>query len=311
MFDAVRRKAIHERARDCYVFSMKKNVLIIALLLMITGCGSRLLYPHLDWLIPWYVGDYISLDSEQKNMLEERLARHIDWHCRTKLANYAEFLRSLGKEFADAQQPVDYQRLVGYYTQLRRHWQELIRQIAPDIADILATATDAQIGELYDNLKKQNEKLRSKYVDLPPEKLIEQRAERMVKRLQYWLSQLTTDQKLAIDQWSRQLKPTAADWLQNSQKFQAEIRHLLDLRRTSPAFKQKFVEILVYPEQLRSAEYQRKIDTNTEMTLKFMVAILGTKTPGQQTHLLKQIESLAKDFDHLSCDPKTVGPATP
>ena len=287
---------------------MKKIVLIIVLLLMITGCGPRLLYPHLDWLIPWYVDDYISLDGEQKSMLEERLAQHIDWHCRTQLAGYAEFLRALGKDAADLQQPIDYQRLNSYYEQLRQHWQELVRQIAPDIADILATATDAQIDELDNNLKDQNEKLRSKYLDLPPEKLVARRAERMVERLEDWLSQLTTDQEQAVDRWSRELKPTTADWLENNKNFQAEVRHLLGQRSASTAFKQKFVEIIVYPKKLRSTDYQQKIDANTEMTLKFLAAVLGMQTSGQRQYLLKRTESLAKDFDHLSCDPKTVGP---
>lgn len=287
---------------------MKMKFLIVALLILTFGCGPRILYPHLDWLIPWYVDDYISLDSEQQSLLEERLARQIDWHCRTQLTNYADFLRSLAKDIANPQQPVDYQLLEGYYDQLRRHWQELIHRTAPDIADILATATDAQINELYKNLKERNEKLKSKYVDPAPEKLDALRGERMAKQLRYWLSQLTEDQKLAIDQWSRQLKPTAADWLQNSKKIQNAARHLLDLRHNPEDFKQKFIEILVNPELMRSAEYQSKINANTDMTLKFLVDVLGMRTSDQQKHLLNRLESLAKDFDHLSCDPKTVGP---
>ena len=130
----------------------------------------------------------------------------------------------------------------------------------------------------------------------------------MIKRLKYWLSDLTIDQKQAVDRWSRQLVPTAADWLQNSEKFQAEVRRLLRLRHESAEFKQKLVEIMVHPEQLRSAEYQRKIDVNTELTLKFLTAVLSMQTPGQRKYLLKRTESLASDFDHLSCDQKSVGP---
>ena len=286
---------------------MKKKFLIVALVMLIFGCGPRILYPHLDWLIPWYVDDYISLDSEQESMLEERLARQIDWHCRTQLANYAVFLRSLAKDIENPQQPIDYQLLAGYYDQLHRHWQELIQRLAPDIADILATATNAQIDELYENLKERNEKLKSKYLDPAPEKLAAQRGERMAKQLQYWLSQLTDDQKLAVDEWSRQMKPTAADWLQHSKKVQNAVRHLLDLRHNPKDFKQKFIEILVNPELTRSAEYQAKIDANTVMTLTFLVDVLGTRTSRQEKHLLNRLESLAKDFDHLSCDPKTVG----
>ena len=49
---------------------MIKRTAIFLIAVVIAGCGPRLVYPHLDWLIPWYVSDYISLDSDQKNMLE-------------------------------------------------------------------------------------------------------------------------------------------------------------------------------------------------------------------------------------------------
>jgi len=43
---------------------MKNRAVILLLAIVLAGCGPRLVYPHLDWLIPWYVSDYISLDSD-------------------------------------------------------------------------------------------------------------------------------------------------------------------------------------------------------------------------------------------------------
>ena len=54
---------------------MKNRAAILLLAIVLAGCGPWLVYPHLDWLIPWYVSDYISLDSDQKNMLEKRLLK--------------------------------------------------------------------------------------------------------------------------------------------------------------------------------------------------------------------------------------------
>ena len=290
---------------------MKRCALIIGLLMMTIGCGPGMMYPHLDWLIPRYVSDYISLDSEQKSMLQERLARQIDWHCRTQLAGYSGFLRALEKDLAQPQRPVTYQQLDAHYIHLQQYWNALIRQVAPDAADILATATDDQIEELYSNLDKRNEKFRAEYIAQPSEKLIAQRTERMIKRLQYWLSRLTTDQKQAVAQWSRQLEPTATDRLHNREKFQAEVRRLLVRRNTGPAFKQRIVAILVHPEQLQSAAYRQKIDHNTVATLKLMAAILGLRTPAQQSYLSKRIATLAEEFDRLSCVPEATGTVGP
>jgi hypothetical protein len=87
---------------------MKKLIFAIGLLLLVTGCGPRLIYPHLDWLIPSYVDDYISLNREQSGLLEKRLLEGLDWHCRTQLPVYAQSLRELAKDLEDPRQPVRY-----------------------------------------------------------------------------------------------------------------------------------------------------------------------------------------------------------
>ena len=77
---------------------MKKLIFSLCLLFLLTGCGPRLVYPHLDWLIPFYVDDYISLNRKQGSMLEKRLLQVLDWHCRTQLPAYAQSLRELAKD---------------------------------------------------------------------------------------------------------------------------------------------------------------------------------------------------------------------
>ena len=87
---------------------MKKFLIASAFLVVFAGCGPRLIYPHLDWLIPWYVNDYISLDDTQNNMLQKRLLKQLDWHCRTQLPSYAKTLRAIGREFANSDLAFDY-----------------------------------------------------------------------------------------------------------------------------------------------------------------------------------------------------------
>jgi hypothetical protein len=285
---------------------MKKIATVIILALSLTACGTRLIYPHLDWLIPWYVSDYVSLDRDQKNMLEKRLAKLLDWHCRTQLPAYAVTLRALGRDLANSADPVDAATLQAYNTRILALWQELLQQISPDITDILVLASDDQIRELFDNLAVQNQKFRKKYVDLPPDELIQNRQKRMVKRLKYWLSDLNPEQRQAILDWSMKLTPIADQWVQNREVIQAEALRLLNLRDDDPQFRSGMQGLIMHPENMRSAEYQRNIDINTGITLKLLVQLNQTLTEDQRSHLLDRIESLAADFDTLSCDPETL-----
>ncbi|MEE4266135.1 MAG: DUF6279 family lipoprotein [Desulfobacteraceae bacterium] len=282
---------------------MKKLTTIIIILVFLTSCGPRLVYHHLDWLIPWYVSDYISLDNDQKNMLEKRLVTLLEWHCGTQLPAYAVTLRGLGRDLAHSADPVDAAALQVYNTRIMELWKALLRQIGPDITAILATASDDQIRELFDNLARQNQKFIKKYIDLPPDELTRNRQKRMIKRLKYWIPDLTPEQRQAVSDWSMQLTPIAEQWLQNREAIQAEARRLLDLREDNPEFRSDMQRLIGHPENMRSVAYQRNIDINTGITLKLLVQLNQMLTEAQRSHLLDRIESLAADFDTLSCDP--------
>ena len=286
---------------------MIKRIAIFLIAVVLVSCGPRLVYPHLDWLIPWYLSDYISLDSDQKSMLGDRLSKLLDWHCRTQLPAYATTLRELRQDLARHSGQLNPAMLQAYSARLTVLWKELLQQIGPDITAILATATDAQIDELFVNLEKQNQKFKKEYVDLPPDELVQNRAERMVKRAKYLISKLNAEQKQAVTDWSSQLTPIAEDWLQNRRVVQAGARRLIASRHTEPGFKAAMQEFIINPERMRFADYQRKIDINTTVTINFLVKLDRLLTTEQRSYLLDRLDSLAADFDALarSCNPAT------
>lgn len=281
---------------------MKKLICISFCLILVFGCGPGFIYPHLDWLIPWYIDDYISLNSNQSSMLKSRLMQQLDWHCRTQLSAYAEYLRDIAADFEKSS--VTYATLESHFARLLKHWRDLMRQIAPDVADILITATDAQIEELFSNLEKENQELRAEYLDPPADELLETRRKKMIKRLDYWISSLTSEQKQAVKYWNLQLQPISEEWLQNRERFQADLRQLLARRSDAADFREKLSEMLIYPERSRSPEYKEKLEYNTAVTLKFIVTIDQLMTPAQRKKLVRRLNGLAEDFDRLSCEPE-------
>jgi hypothetical protein len=282
---------------------MKKILVLVIWLILLSACGPRLYYPRLDWLIPWYVNDYISLEPGQSSQLRARLARQLDWHCRTQLPEYAEFLRDLRREVDDSGRPVTLERLDIYKIRLTRYWNALIRQISPDIADILVSATDEQVGELFENLEKKNREIENKFVAPPPQKIIHNRQKRMQKRLNYWLGGLTESQLQAVTDWSLQIETIAADRVANRRQIQAAWRHLLESRTNRDEIQAALRGLLTNSEGFRTEDYQRKIDVNTQRTLELLSYLLETLTPNQRNHLSKRLESLADELDQLSCDP--------
>jgi hypothetical protein len=290
---------------------MKKLILICGFLILANGCGPRLVYPNLEWLIPLYVDDYVSLNRKQSTMLEKRLSQQLEWHCRTQLPLYAESLKELARDLHDPSHPIGDERIRYYHDKFLNHWQDLMRQIAPDIAAILKIASEAQLDELFQNIEKENQEYRSKFVDLPPAELAQKRQEKTANFLERWLSRLNAEQKRDIADWSAHLEPFAADQLQYRETILAEFQDLFQRRGDDADYQNSFTELLLHPERMRSAKYQKKVDYNTDVTIKFLVKIERSLTATQRAYLVDRIESLAADFDKLSCDPTKVKRKTP
>ncbi|CAB1056259.1 hypothetical protein D1BOALGB6SA_995 [Olavius sp. associated proteobacterium Delta 1] len=100
--------------------------------------------------------------------------------------------------------------------------------------------------------------------------------------------------------------PITEDWLRNREMIQAAARRLLARRSSTPEFRAALLGFILNPELIRTPAYQAKIETNIEITINFIIRLNRLLTPAQRSYLLKRIESLAADFDKLSCDPKDV-----
>lgn len=284
---------------------MKRYILIILLMIGVSGCSLRMTYPNLDWLIPWYVGDYITLNPEQSGLLDKRLMLALDWHCRTQLPVYAQGLKDLANDLDDSRLPLNVERLKAYADQLNVLWREIKIQIGPEIADIMVTASDEQIAELFENLELRNNTFKAEYVDIPLDRLEQKRRKKMIRRINRWFSEITQEQKQAVVDWSAEIRPLAADGLDHRQRVMAELRNLLTTRQDDPDFKGAFVDLLTNIDQRRSALYQKNIDANTDLTLMLLAKIERSLTSTQRSYLLGRINALSADFEKLNCDPAT------
>ena len=66
-----------------------RHLTLLVLLLVLTGCSSTtFIYNRLDFFIPWYLGDYVDLNREQKARLDELLQPFLDWHRIEELPQY-------------------------------------------------------------------------------------------------------------------------------------------------------------------------------------------------------------------------------
>ncbi len=288
---------------------MRKILLVIATVALLTACGPRWTYNNLDWIIPWYIEDYIELDTRQSDELAARLAYQLDWHCRTQMTRYADFLRQLRSDLSVSGQPVTAERWAAHFDQLRQYWIDLVHQLGPDAVAILVTASDDQIDTLFNNIEKTNVDLEREYVAPPITERRRNRQKRMQKRIAYWTGPLNASQKALVGQWAEGLTETADEWLAHRRRFQTALHRELDRRQPGQDFERRFLDLFVSPEQWRDPAYQEKIDTNKRLTFQFLENLSRSLTPQQRRHIVERLDKLADDLTQLACDPLPRGEA--
>ena len=265
---------------------------------LVVGCGVRFMYRQLDWLIPWYVYDYVDLQGQQRSLLEQRLMTQLDWHCRTQLPIYSVWLKTLAE---DPRSALRRPALDRHYREMIGYWETLAERFSPDLAEVLATASDDQVTELFDSLEARNQRSIERYVTPGPEKRHRKRVDRMGRQLRRWVGPLSDDQQQAIADWSRDLQPIAEQWIAARRHWQKQLYEVLQMRADQQALELGLRRLLVEPRHLWTDDFRALAERNEEITLQFLSTFAESLQPQQISHLSAELQALAEDFDALSC----------
>jgi hypothetical protein len=268
----------------------------------LSGCGVRMLYHQLDWLIPWQLQDYVTLDSSQRLELEVLVEDRLDWHCRTQLPRYAEWLRALEHDLRN--EAVGAQWLAERADDAGAFWSELMHPLSHDAAAVLGQASDAQVDELFRNLDARTREQMQTFVNRENHVLVQERAERLEQRLRRWFGRMNADQRARIQAWSEDLGLFAHEWLENRGRWQAQLRHALDESDRRPESLQPALErLMVHPEQTWSPDYVERLERQRKATWLLLADLYQMSSERQRNRLITRAGSLARDFERLSCAP--------
>lgn len=278
------------------------SLLALSLALALASCSVlRLAYYHVDSWLLGQVESFVTLNAEQRTWLEERLRAHREWHCRTQLPAYVEWLGALQAEI-DAPEPARLEALSG---QLEQFIEAILVEFAPTVAELLLWLNPDQRAELFARLDQELVDARVKYLDPPPEQRQRERAERLEKRLRPWIGAPTAEQSARIRQWSAALDDQSSGWLANRQRLLAAVREALAGPDTGSARRQ-LVGLFQTPATVQTGDYVRQVARTRAEGLALTADLLRLATDRQRIRLGERIKGAKADFRALSC----VGPMT-
>lgn len=279
--------------------TVKACISLLFALMLVTGCSRvGLAYRHLDVIIPWSLSDYLDMNTTQKDWLNERLKEHLSWHCTTQIPEYVAWLDRLQRMVETHQ--VNQTELAARTAEAKQAIATLSREITPSAVQLLKQLDDKQVAEMQDAFAKDLRKHDEEFVNQPLTEQINDRAQRMEKRLNPWIGKLNAAQQARVMQWSASLGEQNRLWIENRAHWQTQLINTVKQRQASD-FDAKIAKLLQDRETFWTPQYRQAYDRTEQAAISLLVDLIAESTPDQQQRLLQKIADTRKDFTDLSC----------
>ena len=268
--------------------------LLIAALLLLGACSSTtFIYNRLDFLLPWYLGDYVELSRAQKNDLDDLLQPFLQWHRYEELPIYLETLNQLD---ASLDGTVAKQDIVDLGLALEAAWTRMEEEGINWMLALGAKLSDEQLAQFLHQLQEKQEEYEAEYLTRTDEEYREDTYNSTLDNFQDYLGKLDLTQKETLRASSAAMQRSDSTWLEERANWLVELGKLLE---REPGWQQRVRDELAARDERRSPEYQQVFEHNVNQIQETMVAILNSRSDKQDRRLRKKIDNLREDLQTL------------
>ncbi|MAR91405.1 MAG: DUF6279 family lipoprotein [Pseudomonadota bacterium] len=266
-------------------------------MLALSGCGVRFLYNRLDWLIPWYLSDYMELSARQEALFDARLEAYLDWHRRDQLPQYAAFLEQVAQQ---VEQGLDREQIAAIEARTGELAQTLVDRMLEDLIQLLGTVNDRQVEQLFQQLEEDNREYRQEYVDLSADEQRQQRLRDVIRYAERWTGPLTAEQEARLGEWADRFALMGPEVERARLAWQYELRRILEMRGQPEVYAAAFRSLIANPDIGYTPELDAKLAHNSELVVDLYLELDETLTPRQRRHMVDKLRDYAEDFRILS-----------
>lgn len=274
-----------------------RAVLALVAVALLAGCsGVRMAYDNLDTFIRWRVLQFVDVQGEQADELDERIARFLRWHRGHELPKYARDAEDAARRLSRGLSRED---LVWGYDLFVAHGRESLRAAADQGAPMLDRLTPEQVRHIEQRLAEENRKFARQYLRGSERERREERAKRIVERLEDWLGTLSDAQIEAVKRYSARAPLIDEMRARDSQRLQAEVLAIIRAREA----RKRLAERVVDWEKGREPAYLAARAANVHEFGTMLLEIDRLATREQRARATAELRRYAEDFRALAARP--------
>ncbi|WP_144391741.1 DUF6279 family lipoprotein [Pleionea sediminis] len=270
--------------------------MVIALFLQ--GCGLKFWYNRLDWVVPWYVDDFVELTSSQEEQLEQLMVSKTRWHRTSELPKYIEWVDKLASDIESetVEQNYDLHR-----KQIQGFFSTLLNEVGIDVVMMMTELTDSQVTELIDTLEEEDADYMEEYKDESEEERVDQRKENLKDSLEEWVGRLSKEQRAIVREWAKNIKGTTEARMAYRESWRAELKRILAYRETEDGKKQ-LQDLFKNFDQYRTPELRALYEHNNALTRENLIRLSKTMSEKQKKKMIERLNNYKEDFSDLLAD---------
>jgi len=270
------------------------RVWVVIALFVVSACSSTTyVYNRLDFLLPWYMDDYVDLDAEQEAYLDELLVPFLAWHRAHELPVY---LTALNRIEDSLNQPLTAEIVGTIVTEFELAWLRLQSEGLERLLDLGASLSDEQIAAFLEALWEQQREFEEEYLERDEEEFFEDNDDNTRDTFQDYLGKLSDDQKQWVRDGSRRLLRSDQVWLKERAQWLTELGILLE---REPGWQERVRVAVSAKNNTMTPEYQRIYEHNMDAIYQLTAQVLNARSERQSRHVRGKLADVREDLETL------------
>ena len=270
---------------------IKRLPLIFVFLLV--GCSTTtFIYNRIDFLLPWYLGNYVELTKDQKQYLDELLIPLISWHRSEELPKYLEII-NLTENILERE--VKPENIATISSNIEESWFRLERKVLVWVLPLVSDLTDEQIQSFLRVMQKKAMEYENKYLGRSDKDYRQDSYDRIHDNLQRFMGDLSQQQLSLVKTYSEDIHRIDGVWLQNRKALLVSLSSILE--RDSD-WKERLTRINQRDDTM-SQIYRDTFAHNLDVIYHLLAEVFNTRSEKQDQRLREQLSKYRTDIETL------------
>ena len=270
------------------------RVWVVIALFVVSACSSTTyVYNRLDFLLPWYMDDYVDLNAEQEAYLDELLVPFLAWHRAQELPVYLTALNRIEDSLNEPLTPAGVGALV---TDFESAWLRLQGEGLTQLLDLGARLSDEQIAAFLEALWEQQREFEEEYLERSEAEFYEDNYDNTLDTFQDYIGKLSDVQRQWVRDSSRQLLRSDQVWLQERALWLTQLAVLLERK---PGWQQRVRAAISARDDTVSPDYQRVYEHNMDAIYQLTAQVLNARSERQSRYLKDKLTDIRQDLEAL------------